>query len=153
MMQDLDLLVPQIRLAEAVVALGELGYAPISQPATIAHHYPALALAHPHHRAVLEFHGELLAKQRQQRLLTAAELIEASRPIVFDNLRARLPSVSIRSFTSSRIVRSSTVGTPSAALRCAIGWKPRHCCADPPTACGGGRFLTGLPRPATGDRC
>jgi len=91
MMWDLDLLVPQVRLGEAVVALRELGYVPTSESATKAHHYPALV--HPHHPAVVELHGELLEKPRQRRLLNAAELIEASRPIVFDNRRARLPSV------------------------------------------------------------
>jgi hypothetical protein len=91
MMWDLDLLVPQIRLAEVVVALGELGYTPISDSATIPHHYPALA--RPHHRAVVEVHRELLKTPRQQRLLNVVELIEASHPITFDNRRARLPSV------------------------------------------------------------
>jgi Uncharacterised nucleotidyltransferase len=93
MMWDLDLLVPQIRLAEVVVALGELGYAPKSDSAAIAYHYHYPPLAHPHRRAVLELHGELLETPRQRRLLNAVELIEASHPITFDSRRARLPSV------------------------------------------------------------
>jgi hypothetical protein len=91
MMWDLDVLVSQIRLANVVVALRELGYAPKSESTTIKHHYPALA--HPHHPALVELHGELLEEPRQRRLLNAVELIEASRPIVFDSRRARLPSV------------------------------------------------------------
>jgi hypothetical protein len=97
MMQDLDLLVPKMRLGEVVVVLRELGYVAKSR-ANVAdfgnlrrYHYPKLA--HPRRRAVLEVHGELLETPRQRRLLLAEELIEASRPIVFDNLQARLPSI------------------------------------------------------------
>lgn len=55
------------------------------------HHYPGLA--HPDHLAMVELHTELFATRRRQRLLRAAEVSGASRPVSFAGGRARLPSV------------------------------------------------------------
>lgn len=96
MMRDLDLLVRGDRLGDAVAALRGAGYAPgpptPGEPPDFGHHhYPKLM--RPGHRASVEVHAELFKTERQRRLLRAAEVSGASRPMAFDGVRARLPSV------------------------------------------------------------
>jgi hypothetical protein len=95
-MRDLDLLVPGDRLGDAVAALRGAGYAcrpstPGEPPPFGHHHYPELT--RPGDRASVELHAELLKTERQRRLLPAAEVSRASRPMTFDGVRARLPSL------------------------------------------------------------
>lgn len=92
-MRDLDLLVPESKLGDAVNALREDGYGLVAAPSERAwqhHHYPGLARAGC--VACVELHTELFSTSRRRRLLRGAEVLRAARAVEVYGARARVPS-------------------------------------------------------------
>jgi hypothetical protein len=95
MLQDLDILVPPSRLAEAVGALYGIGYTiAAGSPDLPADHRHYPGLVHPAGCAPVELHTDLFPPtKRRPMLLNAAEMRGRTQPARLDNSRARLPSL------------------------------------------------------------
>ncbi|MGH6900292.1 MAG: nucleotidyltransferase family protein [Geminicoccaceae bacterium] len=85
MLRDLDLLVPEAKLAEAIGAFEQAGYARADPGSNELRRRPGLAQ--------IDLHRELFPTPRQAGLLPAAEIFDGSRPAAFRGGRVRLPAI------------------------------------------------------------
>ncbi len=83
MLRDLDLLVAAEALTEARRAFEQAGYAPVADR----------AFQSETGACQIDLHDELFDGSRQLRLLQAADVLSASRPLAFTNAIVRVPSV------------------------------------------------------------
>jgi hypothetical protein len=84
MLRDLDLLVPQAMLAEAIRAFGEADYEPCALYDEVRRKEGACQI---------DLHSELFSGSTQLRLLTAGNILNGARSLVLDHGRVRIPSV------------------------------------------------------------
>jgi len=91
MMRDLDVLVHEGSLAEAVEVLRGIGYD--SEQRAIDPLEKDWRARHPDRPALVEVHRELFGAARQRRLLPAADVINGARPATFNGVGIRLPSL------------------------------------------------------------
>ncbi len=83
MLRDLDLLLPEASLADAVRAFEAAGYTACGSGGEIRRGGGACQI---------DLHTELFSTPRQVRLLPAAEILAGGRPVAFGDGRVRLPS-------------------------------------------------------------
>jgi len=90
-MRDLDVLLPQRRVNDAVRALAAAGYASHAPEGWPSDHQHLPPLARDGDPAVLELHSRLLPRLRE--VCDAEVVLAGSRPIAVDGTRARLPGI------------------------------------------------------------
>lgn len=93
-MEDLDLLIPEPQIAEAVAILDAAGYAPFGDESRLAeehHHLPALW--HDEWPVCLEIH-RTVTHDWYPALLSASGIFEHARPVAFGGATARIASPS-----------------------------------------------------------
>jgi hypothetical protein len=88
-MRDLDVLVPEARLADAVAVLRDEGYW-LVRP--VEPNRKEALLLREGFSLPFEIHRELFVTGRRQRLLRGSDVINASQPATLDGARIRMPS-------------------------------------------------------------
>jgi hypothetical protein len=83
-LRDLDILVPEAMLAQAIRALKKAGYASHRLDGEVRLRGRVCQI---------DLHSELFGTQRQIRLLPAHDVLHTARPVVFEEARLRIPTI------------------------------------------------------------